>query len=103
MDADSGEELFALPLGGIIHSVVFSPEGNRLTAAGEDGSAKIWDSGTGQELLSLPRLSGMYDITYLSNGNLLTAGQDGTSRVLGLYLGPAVAHCWLVTAARLLV
>jgi WD40 repeat protein/transcriptional regulator with XRE-family HTH domain len=80
-NAESGEELFALSLGGIIHSIAFGPEGDRLTAASEDGSVKIWDSGTGQELLSLPRLSGMYDIAFLSDGNLVTAGQDGTARV----------------------
>jgi WD40 repeat protein len=80
-DAGSGEVLFVLPLGGIIHRVAFSPVDSRLAAASEDGSVKVWDSATGQELLNLPRLSGLYSIDFLSNGTLVTAGQDGTARV----------------------
>jgi WD40 repeat protein len=80
-DSGSGEEKFALPLGGIIHRIAFSPKDSRLAAASEDGSVKVWDSETGQELLSLPRLSGLYGIDFLSNGTLVTAGQDGTAMV----------------------
>lgn len=80
-NADSGEERFTLPLGGVIHAVAFSPNDPRVAAASEDGSVKVWDATTGEELLSLPRLSGMYDLAFLSNGRLITAGQDGVTRV----------------------
>ena len=80
-DARSGEKLFTLTLGGIIHSVTFSPDGLRVAAASEDGGTKIWDANSGEELLSLPRLSGMYDVAFLADGRLATAGQDGVTRV----------------------
>ncbi len=80
-DAGSGEQLFTRTLGGIIHSVTFSPDGLRVAAASEDGGAKIWNANSGEELISLPRLSGMYDLAFLADGRLATAGQDGATRV----------------------
>jgi len=81
LDAISGDVIYNLQLGGVIHAVAFSPNDSRLAAASEDGSVKVWDSDSGQELLSLPRSSGMYDIAFLSNGRIVTAGQDGVARV----------------------
>ena len=81
LDAVTGDVIYNLPLGGIIHGVAFSPNDSRLAAASEDGSVKVWDSISGEELLSLPRLSGLWDIAFLSNGRIVTAGQDGVARV----------------------
>lgn len=80
-DAITGTPVYTRTLGGIIHSVTFSPEGQWVAAASEDGSAKIWGAADGQELVSLPRLTGMYDLAFLADGRLATAGQDGVTRV----------------------
>ncbi|MFN2198416.1 MAG: helix-turn-helix domain-containing protein [Anaerolineales bacterium] len=86
-DAASGKSIYALSLGGIIHSVSFDPAGPYLAGASEDGSVKVWEMDTGGELLSLPRQAGLYDITFLVDGRFATAGQDGTTRVWDLASG----------------
>ena len=37
-----------------VHSVAFSPDGDRLASAGEDGDVKIWNSRTGEVIQHLP-------------------------------------------------
>ncbi|HSM70397.1 MAG TPA: BTAD domain-containing putative transcriptional regulator [Anaerolineales bacterium] len=37
----------------VVEDVIYSPDGNRLATASNDGTAKIWDADTGQELLTL--------------------------------------------------
>jgi WD40 repeat protein/transcriptional regulator with XRE-family HTH domain len=81
LDAISGDEIYNLHIGGVIHAVAFSPNDPKLAAASEDGRVKIWNSDSGQELLSLPRLSGLWNIAFLSNDRIVTAGQDGVARV----------------------
>ena len=36
-----------------IHTLEFSQDGTRLLSAGEDGTARVWDTTTGKELLRL--------------------------------------------------
>ena len=53
-DAASGAETLTLkghtrP----VHSVVFSPDGERLASAGQDQTIKVWDLVTGQNIRNL--------------------------------------------------
>ena len=71
---------------GKIFSVTFSPNGQRLATAGEDGMARIWNV-SGQQLT---QLTGDQDrvrsVSFSPNGqHLATAGDDGTVRVWDLY------------------
>ena len=38
---------------GVVRSVAFSPDGNRVVSASEDNMVKIWDTETGAEVISL--------------------------------------------------
>jgi len=82
-----GQELLALSghQGGVL-SATWSPDGARVVTAGQDGTARLWDTQTGRELAPL---SGHKDrvnaVTFSPDGQLVvTASQDGTARLWAL-------------------
>ena len=60
-------------VGGDYNSVAFSPDGKRLTTAGENG-IKISDAESGQELLSLKVAERTF--SYSRDGNRLASGKQ---------------------------
>ncbi len=53
-DAESGEELLTLSgHASGVNSAAYSPDGERIVTASEDGTAKVWDAESGEELLTL--------------------------------------------------
>jgi WD40 repeat protein/serine/threonine protein kinase len=50
-DAQTGQVL--LTIQGHADTLIFSPDGKRLTGGGWDGKVKVWDAQTGQELLDV--------------------------------------------------
>jgi WD40 repeat protein/serine/threonine protein kinase len=67
----------------LIHSVAFSPDGQRLASASYDETVRIWDCATGEELLSLMGHAGpVTSVAFSPDGQRLASGSfDNTVRI----------------------
>lgn len=67
------------PGAGGLRMARFSPDGRFIATAGEDGTARIWDTATRKEIATLKRHEGaVTGVRFSLNGKLLvTAGVDG--------------------------
>jgi WD40 repeat protein len=68
---------------GIIHALVFSPEGERIFSASDDKTIRIWDARTGDEVLRLEGHTAAVLCLDLSpdGGRLISGGLDQTARI----------------------
>src|SRR5262249_31738428 len=88
-DLASGRLLWQVPIGGSVSwTVVFSPDGRRITIADWDQATdrpvlKVLDSGTGQERLALKgHDQRIRAVRYSRDGrSLASASDDGTARI----------------------
>ena len=71
------------------YSLVFSPDGSRLTSGHADGLIKTWDVATGRETQALPGHSSfVYGLALSPDGHTLaSAGEDRTVRVWDVSTG----------------
>lgn len=78
-----GQELATLGGGGPVMAACFTGDGQRLMAAGMNGTLKIWDVPTRQLLQIIPgHHDGISGLSMTSDGqHLATAGADGTVKV----------------------
>ena len=61
-----------------VWSVAFSPNGDRIATASDDGTARVWDASTGKELLCLPTNAtrGHHGMAFSPDGKQLATASD---------------------------
>jgi cytochrome c len=65
-----------------INAAIYSPAGQRLFTADENGAVKVWELATGQETFAIPGEGDGITSLAISGHRLATAYEDGTIRIL---------------------
>jgi WD40 repeat protein/DNA-binding SARP family transcriptional activator/energy-coupling factor transporter ATP-binding protein EcfA2 len=83
-DARTGKQLLSLAgVASPVHDVAYSPDGSRIVAGADDGTATVWDARTGKRLFALPDAGtggGPLGVAF-SHDSTRLATADGLGRV----------------------
>jgi WD40 repeat protein/serine/threonine protein kinase len=92
-DCISQKEKFTLSHPGLIMSVKYSPDGQRLASASRDMTVKIWDSNSGKELVVLKgHNGGVNRVAFSPDGQrLATGGEDSAVKIWDTATGTELA------------
>ncbi|KAI0696216.1 WD40-repeat-containing domain protein [Cerioporus squamosus] len=90
LDAESPEPLSVLEgHRGMVSAAAFSPDGNRVVTASDDGSSRIWKAETGEALVILHEHTGpVWSVAFSPDGKRVASGSsDSTVKVCDSYSG----------------
>jgi WD40 repeat protein len=99
--------ILASPIASMIHddrvrSVAFSPDGNYVVSASDDGTARVWETATGNEIARMTHDDWVRSVAFSPDGNYVVSGSDdGTARVWEPATGNEIARMTLMTGSTL--
>ncbi len=95
-ETDAGRELVRLPHGGRVLALAFTPDGENLATASDDGQATIWSVPSGRRITSFSHPGPVWLIRVSPDGSRLIsiAEEDANS------LGELKARVWEVPAGK---
>lgn len=79
--------------GGDVEALAFSPDGETLATAADDGTARVWDVTTGEQMAVLRgHRDAVLAVSYLPGGDrVATAARDSTARIWESETGASIA------------
>jgi WD40 repeat protein/class 3 adenylate cyclase len=81
-----------------INDLAYSPDGKMIATAGNDKTARLWDTATGQQVLTLSHPAGVGHLMFSPDGShLATAAGDGIARLWDVASGRQLLT---ITAAK---
>ena len=77
---------------GLVHQMVYSPDGTLLATAGLEGLVKVWDADSGKEIVSFQdRGNSVYGVAFSHDGKrLVSGGTDKTVKIWDLKAGKVI-------------
>ena len=95
LETSTGTEITRLHAGAVVRGVVFSHDGKRLTAVGEEATAHVWDLATGTVAAELKGHSGwVIAVARSPDGKSIATGStDGSARVWNADTGVESFSC----------
>src|SRR5262249_1136918 len=92
-DTTTGKQLLAFltHTGSGVHSLAFSPDGQRLVTLGGWSSLKVWEADSGKEAFTLAENMGWGDnVAYSPDGKWIACAHNA----LGVKANPGKVHVW---------
>jgi WD40 repeat protein/CHASE3 domain sensor protein/energy-coupling factor transporter ATP-binding protein EcfA2 len=89
-DAQTGDSVLSFPSHGVdLNDVSFSADGSMLATTGDDGSARVWDSGTGRLLHDFTGSGQVWGPSFSPDSTLLAAAwsDEGVVRIFDVKTG----------------
>ncbi len=84
----TGSRIATLTQAGNVSSARFSPDGQLIVTAADDGTARTWEAATGRAVAAVRHGAALWNAAFSADGaRIITASADGTARIWNALTG----------------